>query len=324
VEWANIKYQFTPDFSVRAGRIVLPAFLVSDYRKVGYANTWLRPPVEVYSMIPVTNSDGVDASYRLRVGDVTNTVQVIYGNTEPRLPTGGSVSAKDVWGISGTGEYGAAIVHASYIKGTFTLESTKPLFDGFRQFGPEGAALAAKYDADHKSLTFLSIGGTYDPGRWFVQGEWGSTDTHSAFGKRSAWYASGGYRLGKITPYLIYARTKSDSNTSDAGLTLSSLPPFLAGAAAGLNAGLNGLLGAVPVQKTVSAGARWDFMKNVDLKLQVDHTRLGAGSTGTLINTQPDFRPGGTFNVVSAVVDFVFRWYGPCLRCDAACSVPSC
>jgi hypothetical protein len=34
VEWANIKYEFTPDLSLRAGRIVQPAFLVSDYRKV--------------------------------------------------------------------------------------------------------------------------------------------------------------------------------------------------------------------------------------------------------------------------------------------------
>ena len=48
VEWANLKYQLTPDASVRVGRIVLPSFMVSDYRKVGYANVWVRPPVEVY------------------------------------------------------------------------------------------------------------------------------------------------------------------------------------------------------------------------------------------------------------------------------------
>jgi opacity protein-like surface antigen len=36
VEWANIKYQFTPDFSVRVGRTELTAFLVTDTIKVGY------------------------------------------------------------------------------------------------------------------------------------------------------------------------------------------------------------------------------------------------------------------------------------------------
>ena len=305
VEWANIKYQFTPDFSIRAGRIVLPAFLVSDYRKVGYANSWLRSPVEVYGLIPVTDNDGVDASYRLRVGEITNTLQVLYGYTEIKLPTIGSAEAKDVWGISGTGEYGAATVHVSYIRGNFTVDSVKPLFDGFRQFGPEGVALADKYDADNKDLIFMSLGGMYDPGDWFVQGEWGSTDSNSAFGKRTAWYASGGYRLGKFTPYFIYARTKAESNTSDPGLTVPPIPGVDQIVIA-LNANLNAILGSIPVQKTISVGGRWDFRKNFDLKLQYDHTRLGDGSAGTLINTQPGFQPGGTFNVFSVAVDFVF------------------
>ena len=187
-----------------------------------------------------------------------------------------------------------------------TLESFKPLFDGFRQFGPEGIALADQYDSNNKPFTFIGLGASYDPGNWFVMGEWGVTDSHSALGKRNAWYASGGYRLGKFTPYLTYAQTKADSNTSDPGLTLSALPPFLAGPAAGLNAGLNAILASIPVQNTISVGGRWDFMKNAALKLQFDHTRLGAGSAGTLINIQPGFQPGGKVNVFSATVDFVF------------------
>jgi hypothetical protein len=39
IEWANLKYAFTPDFSVRIGRIELPTFLNSDYRNVGYARS---------------------------------------------------------------------------------------------------------------------------------------------------------------------------------------------------------------------------------------------------------------------------------------------
>ncbi|XVN16126.1 hypothetical protein QZH46_10155 [Pseudomonas corrugata] len=44
VEWANFKYQVTPDFSLRIGRTVQPAFLFSDSRKVGYTLPWVRPP----------------------------------------------------------------------------------------------------------------------------------------------------------------------------------------------------------------------------------------------------------------------------------------
>jgi hypothetical protein len=47
-------------------------------------------------------------------------------------------------------------------------------------------------------------------------------------------------------------------------------------------------------------------MKNADIKLQFDHTRIGAGSRGSLINTQPGFQRGGNVNVFSATFDFVF------------------
>jgi hypothetical protein len=65
VEWANVKYQVTPDFSLRVGRTLLSSFMFSDTRKVGYANPWVRPSVEAYSLVPVTTSDGADATYKL-------------------------------------------------------------------------------------------------------------------------------------------------------------------------------------------------------------------------------------------------------------------
>ena len=86
VEWANVKYQATPDVAVRAGRIVLPIFLMNDSRKVGFANPWVRPPVEVYSLVPVTSSDGVDASFRSRIGDLNNHLQLTYGVSDSKFP----------------------------------------------------------------------------------------------------------------------------------------------------------------------------------------------------------------------------------------------
>lgn len=307
VEWANVKYRFTPDFSIRAGRVVLPAFMVSDHRTVGYANPWVRPPIEVYTLVANSYNDGVDASYRVRVGEFINTVQGTYGESELKLPAGGgTIDGKDLWTLSYTGEYGAAKVHLAYLQADLTLKAVNPLFDGFRQFGPEGVALADKYDVNGKRVTFIGLGGRYDPGGWFLMGEWGTRNSRSALGERTAWYVSGGYRLGDFTPYITYAQTKANSNTTDPGLDLSALPPFLAEPAAGLNAGLNAILGSIAVQKTVSVGARWDFAASAALKLQLDHIRLGAGSRGTLINPQPGFRTGGTVNVFSATLDFVF------------------
>ena len=69
VEWANLTWHLTDDFSLRAGRVVLPVFMLTDTRKVGYAYPWVRPPVEMYSLVPVTSNDGIEASWRFAFGD---------------------------------------------------------------------------------------------------------------------------------------------------------------------------------------------------------------------------------------------------------------
>jgi opacity protein-like surface antigen len=306
VEWANVKYQLTPNFSIRAGRTLLPTFLLSDTRKVAYTYPWARPPLEVYHLAPITVSDGVDTSYQFRIGDVTNALQAQFGQSEDKLPAGkGTVKAKQSWGLAYTGEYHAATAHIGYESAHVTLDATRPIFDAFRQFGPEGIAIADRYGANNKSLSAFTIGARYDPGQWFVMGEWGHEATQSFVGKLSGWYVGGGYRLGAFTPYLTYGQAKAD-NLSDPGVNLSTLPPPLMGPAAGLNAVLNSLLSAKPVQNTVSVGGRWDFMSNAALKLQYDHTRIGEGSSGVLGNLQPGYRTGGKFNVISVKIDFVF------------------
>ncbi len=309
VEWANIKYQFTPDFNIRVGRTVLPGFLHSDTRAVGYTYAWVRPPLEVYHLKPITSGDGLDIDYNLHIGDFTNTVQANFGKHAARLPAnfgGGRSDSTHLWGISNTSEYGALTVRITYQKSDLTIPAFNALFDAFRQFGAQGAAIADKYDSHSIAFTAIGAGASYDPGNWFVMSEWGRVDSDSVLGKNAAWYASGGYRFGKLTPYVTYAQATARI-TADPGLTITAVPTALAGPAAGLNAALDSILSsAKPARNTISVGGRWDFMKKADLKLQYDHTRLNAGSTGGLINVQPGFRLGGRFNVLSATVDFVF------------------
>jgi len=306
VDWLNITYQPTPEFSARVGRIVLPTFLLSDSRKVGYANPWVRPPVEVYSLSPIFNSDGADVSYKLRLGEVINTLVGTFGKTNFDAPPGGAFDVKHLWVIADAIDYGALTVHLAYETCSYNFDALDPLFDAFRLFGPQGAALADHYDMDNKRAQVITGGLMYDPGRWFVTGEWGRRNLHSAYGESSAWYLSGGYRLAAFTPYLSYAEARADTRTSDPGLNVSALPPYLAAAAAGLNAALNATLASNGVQNTISVGSRWDVMKSVDIKLQYDHINLGKRSNGELINVQPAFRPGGAVDLVSITVDFVW------------------
>ncbi|MGZ5085148.1 MAG: porin [Usitatibacter sp.] len=312
VEWANVKYQATPDFSIRAGRTVLPVFLSTDTRKVGYANPWLRPPVEVYSLVPVTSTDGLDASYRMRVGDAANnTFQATLGRSEAKFPTAaglgeGTAKAKNILTLVDTFEAGFATVRLTYGQASLTIPQYAPLFDALRQMGPQGESLASRYDVNGRKVDFLGVGASYDPGTWFAIAEWARFDTHSVLGAKSAWYVSAGPRLGKFTPFATYARMKADRSTTDPGLNVALLPASAAPTAALLNAALASQLDSIPRQSTLSLGLRWDFWRNAAFKVQYDRVALAPGSHGTFGNIQPGFEPGGTVRLFSAAVDFVF------------------
>lgn len=307
LEWANLKYQFTRNFSLRAGRLVLPTFMISDYRKVGYTIPWVRPPVEVYRIVPISNTNGLEANYRFNLGDYSNTLRVIYGRKDIQLPdTGGEVLIRDAWTVTDTFERGDATLSLSYSNGRLTLESFNPLFDAFRPFGPEGATIADRYNLDGKRIEIFNVGTRYDPGDWFVMGEWARSESQSFLGTSHGWYVSGGYRFGSVTPYITYGRTSVQTSTTVPGLSIAGLPPALAGAAQGLNATLNNLLALAPEQQTFSLGARWDFARNFALKLQYDYMDLNRDSKGVLINPSPDFSPGGSVSLFSASLDFVY------------------
>jgi hypothetical protein len=308
VEWANLKYDITPDLSVRAGRMVQSSLMVSEYRKVAYANPWVRPPEEVYRMIPVTNFDGIDLSYRSRFAGFTNTLQGAYGRTNISLPAGGTVEARNFVALTDTLERGATTLYGSYSRTRVTVyaENLDALLAGLRQFGPEGEAIAGRYDVDDKRFEVMAVGARYDPGDWFVMGELADSKSRTLFGDSRGWYVSGGYRFGAVTPYVTLARARMDSSTSDPGLSLAGLPPPLAAQAAGLNATLNGLLGSAARQKNVTLGARWDFTRNAALKVQYERLELDDGSPGILVNTQPGFEPGGRVDLFSVSLDFVF------------------
>lgn len=311
LEWANVRYDFTPNFNVRAGRMVLPIFLVSDHRKVSYANPWVRPPVELYSLVPVFTLDGVEASYRWPLEDWNAVLTASYGRSEVGFPgaeEGEELTAEseDAVHLVGRARRAGLTLHAAYGWGVLDIDAFDPFFDAFRRFGAEGVAIAERFQIDDTPFQSGSVGLEYDPGPWFGMAELGWIDTHSALGERLGGYASGGWRIGRLTPYATYGRMEVLSSTSAAGLSLSGLPPELAQRASRLNTGLNRFLRAIPIQQTLSIGGRWEMAAGVAVKLQVDFVDVLEDSPGTFINRQPGFERGGSARVVSLATTFVF------------------
>ena len=269
IEWANVKYAFTPDSYIRFGRIAVPTFLNSDNRDVGYTYVWIHPPIELYRQLAITHSDGVDVMYRVDVGESVNTIKaILYGENTLERSTSKSES-KDMWGIFDTIEYGPTTAHVGYQeRQSATVNS----------LGVTGEWIK---NSD------LSLGIQYDPGNWFVMSEWLQRKTTT---KISAMYVSGGYRINKFTPYLTYAQNSP-------GSFLPGFPPPSASLVRLTNR----------AQSTISLGMRWDFMKNTDLKLQYDQVKLSDSSNGFLANVPTGVTLyGAKFHVISAVVDFIF------------------
>lgn len=306
IEWANVKYQLTPDLALRVGRIALPVFLAADYRKVGYTLPWVRTPVEVYGALPLSSSDGVDATWRWSAGGMRHATQAFYGRTDTELFDNNRLQARGVAGLSHSIEQGALSARVSVLQGRLTTGVAGEVFTALRAFGPQGADIAARYEIADKRVAMVSAGVSYDPGQWFASAEIGSNHTRTLLGRTTSMYLGGGYRFDALTPYLGYAKVRAHGAVSDPGLPLAGLPPRLQRTAALINAGLNSYLATIPVQSTVSAGLRWDAIENVALKAQYDRVRPTDGSRGTLINRRDDFRSGQTVHVASVALDFVF------------------
>lgn len=269
IEWANMKYSFTQNAHVRVGRTVLPTFLNSENRKVGYSFPWVHPPVDLYRVLAITSSDGIDAEYRSEMGEAENTVRAIYGSNRIDRPTSISTS-RDLWGIFDTLEYGATTLHAGYQERSSASHSLLT--------GLSGAWIK---NSD------LSFGASYDPGDWFAMYQWIQRKSTT---NMVAMYVSAGYRIDKFTPYVTFSN-------NGRGSFLPGFPPPTAAA----------IVSANRSQSTISAGVRWDFMKNVDLKVQYDRVKLSGNSNGYLANLPANtVLYGSSFHVLSAVIDFVF------------------
>jgi hypothetical protein len=257
IEWANLKYDFTPDLSLRVGRMLLPTYEVSDIRNVGYSLPWVRVPVEITYASNASHSDGMDVIYRVHSGDVSQDFELQLGVTNQDLPGELYTSARSRLALLGdTLRYQDLTVHLIY-----------------QECDPINLPMIREH--------LVALGAIYDPGRYFVSAD--SNYTHDPyFGELLSWYLSAGVRLGRFTPYALFADMHAMAEGS------SQLP-------------------ALGNQHTLGGGVRWDFVKNMDLKVQLERATLASlDDTVAFTNLQPGAKAGDSAAVLSVAVDFVF------------------
>lgn len=82
VDWIFAKWQALPALNFRAGRMGAPFFMISDFRNVGYANTTVRPNLDVYGQVPTDQFEGADASYQYSLGSTTFNATLFAGDSK--------------------------------------------------------------------------------------------------------------------------------------------------------------------------------------------------------------------------------------------------
>ena len=300
IEWAFAKAQLTPGFSMRVGRMGAPFFAVSDFRDVGYANTWLRPPIDVYSQVPVSHFDGADAIYQANVGSTVLTAQV-YGGKSSATVSGSDVKFRRLYGVNltaelndgltlrlGRGQTRVTVNSASLNQLVAVLQST-PF-----------ASVGEQLSTEDKSASFTGIGLSYDQNNIVVASEYTRRRTKSAVPSTTGWYLTGGYRLGKVQPYVTVSQLKVDSSNVD-----NTIPIGVSPALTVLKYTVDGALASqAQAQKTVGVGMRWDVGRSIALKAQID--RIKPDGAGLFDAPQPGFGQGQSVQVYSVAMDMVF------------------
>lgn len=294
--WAFLKYKASNDVSIRVGRIGLPIFMISDYRNIGYANTMLRPPVEMYAQVSIESVDGADVIYQHSFGDTTFTGQFAYGNSKPDLNSIKESKFSNISAFNLSLERGPFTIRAGRADATLDLDYPSAAMVGtlLKQYGFSNAANSVSFT--DKKASFTSVGATMDWNNFLIQTEFGKRKAETlAIPSTTAWYTMFGYRYGQFLPYFNHAQSKQDSSKFVSGIpAIAALAP--------LQAGANSIASSGQEQISNSLGVRWDFNKSAAMKVQVD--RISPKGEGTFAHVQPGFT--GPVTVVAASVDFVF------------------
>ena len=333
--WAFVDYHPRSDLSIRAGRLVLPVMMVSEFVDVGYAYPWARPPMEVYSGIPLTSYSGIDMLYTAHIGDNNLIIQPYMGSIPASSNIGLDVKTDLGIGLNTTFqfEYGFLRAHVMQVKGVSGSDPSTG--SGFIM---DAQMVAIGADLEFGNVVVISE---------YIKKEFEFTGLEP-FSEVSgeAGYLTLGYRMGKFLPHITFASGDNDvDQVSALDVALGQMtadPDFLAymgtlspaeqqALAADPIAALSdpavqaGLVGAGIVtpselqafpslagmqlppsplaykQTSITLGLRYEMLSNTALKLEYQEIEAQEESWGLFVS-----EPADKVKLASFVIDVTF------------------
>jgi len=317
VELAFLAYRPISSLDMRLGRVAVDMFQLSDYRRVDYANLWVRPPTEVYAWILPSSIDGGDFAYSFSRGSYFWRVKLQYGNTEPvvEFPDGSQVldtEFNDFLVATVTLDFDAWRTRLSYSQAKTAASSPGFLF-GLKELGDivpgpvgeEATQLASRLlSASGEEVRYTQASLGYDNGDWILDTELASIDTTGALIPTGiAGYLSVGRRFNELTPYAVYSRFVSDQDLYVSTVDWSATGVEGVGLRDAAIASINGVQ---IEQYTSSLGLRWDIAPKIAFKGQWDRTYIEKGKYAAWAHTNGRATADTTVDLFSFALNFIF------------------
>lgn len=306
VSSAQLRWRAADDTTIRAGRLPSASFLHAENRQVRYAMPWVRPPLEVYGLLPVFVQDGVDVLHVQRLGSWTGEWHAGLVKSDFEYPVSntdaiGSTESRSAF-LHLTLQRGGTRVKAGYAYGRVELDQPglQPFLDALSATGPDGAALADDLAPD-ESTTWLAVFGlSHEQSDWVFSSEVGYRMLDGAYRDQIGAYATLGRRLGPWLPYVTLARRWTRGEDGD-DRAVALGPQW--------QAAVEQYLAASRWDTTsVAFGVAREVSDDATLKFQADWVRPDHDSWGLLTNHGPDydFADPGSDWLFTLSLDFVF------------------
>lgn len=236
-DWAYVDYKPLKNSKLRIGKYKVPQFIASDYQDVGYAYPWVRPPQDVYGTNPLIALNGVDLSYKFNFGSSKLFFDLFYGDGRHKS----FVPARTADAMGEENNLPEDVVQD--LKGQpieFDTKKTRGFAVKFaaRTFTLRAGYFKTKVDVDADlgngiRMTmdkvpgeFGGVGFTLDVNNIIAYSEFIRRDTDpemaGAFPDQDAWYATLGYRFGKLLPAFTYSEITPGVDKSDLAIEETS------------------------------------------------------------------------------------------------------
>ena len=317
VEWAFLRYRPVDGLDLRIGRMGADVFMLSEYRQVGYAIPWVRPPHDYYGITSLYHFDGIDLNKRFVVGDAMLNIKAFYGNSGEEYPVSfqsdrGTEFDFDLLGITTSLDWSDWKLRYTYAQVTVNSDQGRALRNALQQLAPvwpDVVDVIPELRTRNKHFDYSQIGFSYDNNSWWMQSEFVHLASNLgliADGKH--FYASVGKRYGNLGIYLLTGYAEPENDVADISVP-SGLPIPLTAQLNILAAATERSLNGVRIkQHSYGIGTRWDFASKMALKFQLEQFAIDKTGTNLWLRTHPTtaITSNQQATLVSVALDVLF------------------